>query len=57
MFENKKILSFIGARSGSKGLKAKNILDFGGKPLMNWTIEASLKSKYIDRTIVSTDVK
>ncbi len=55
MFENEKILSFIGARSGSKGLKNKNILDFGGKPLMNWTIEASLKSKYIDRTIVSTD--
>ena len=55
MFERKKILSFIGARSGSKGLKDKNILDFGGKPLMNWTVEASLKSKYIDCTIVSTD--
>ena len=55
MFERKKILSFIGARSGSKGLKDKNILDFGGKPLMNWTVEASLNSKYIDCTIVSTD--
>ena len=55
MFERKKILSFIGARSGSKGIKNKNIIDFEGKPLMNWTIEASLKSKYIDHTIVSTD--
>jgi len=55
MYKEKKILSFIGARSGSKGLKGKNIIDFAGKPLINWTIEASLNSKYIDHTIVSTD--
>lgn len=28
-----------------------------GKPMMAWTIEASLKSKYIDRTFVSTEDK
>lgn len=55
MFESQKILSFIGARAGSKGLKNKNILELAGKPLVVWTIEASLCSKYIDRTIVSTD--
>jgi CMP-N,N'-diacetyllegionaminic acid synthase len=55
MYKNKKILAFIGARSGSKGLKNKNIIDFAGKPLINWTIEASLNSRYIDHTIVSTD--
>jgi N-acylneuraminate cytidylyltransferase/CMP-N,N'-diacetyllegionaminic acid synthase len=57
MYNGKKILSFIGARSGSKGLKNKNIIDFAGKPLINWTIDASLNSKYIDHTIVSTDSK
>jgi CMP-N-acetylneuraminic acid synthetase len=55
MFQEKKILSFIGARAGSKGLKDKNILTFAGKPLIQWAIDSSLRSKYIDRTIVSTD--
>lgn len=57
MYESLKILSFIGARAGSKGLKNKNILELAGKPLITWTIEASCRSKYIDRTIVSTDGK
>lgn len=57
MFDSKTILSFIGARAGSKGLKNKNILDLSGKPLIAWTIEASLGSKYVDRTLVSTDGK
>lgn len=49
------ILSIIPARSGSKGLKDKNIRNLNGKPLIAYTIEASLKSKFITRTIVSTD--
>ncbi len=55
MFQSKKIISFIGARGGSKGLKNKNILNLAGKPLIAWTVEASVQSRYIDRTIVSTD--
>jgi len=51
----KKILSIIPARGGSKGLLRKNILDFLGKPLIAWTIEASLRSKYITKTVVSSD--
>jgi CMP-N-acetylneuraminic acid synthetase len=50
-----KVLSIIPARGGSKGLPRKNILDLAGKPLIAWTIEASLKSKYITDTIVSSD--
>jgi GTP:adenosylcobinamide-phosphate guanylyltransferase len=50
-----KILSIIPARGGSKGLPRKNIIDLNGKPLIGWTIEASLKSKYITDTIVSSD--
>lgn len=55
MFGTRTILAFIGARAGSKGLENKNILDLAGKPLIAWTVEASLASKYVDRTIVSTD--
>lgn len=51
----KNILSIIPARGGSKGLPKKNITDLKGKPLIAWTIEASLKSKYITKTIVSSD--
>lgn len=49
------ILAFIGARSGSKGIINKNVIDFAGKPLLAWTIEAARRSKYIKRVIVSTD--
>ncbi len=54
---NKKynVLGVVGARSGSKGIPNKNIKLFAGKPLMAWIIEAGLKSKYINKLIVSTD--
>lgn len=50
-----KIISIIPARGGSKGLPGKNIIDLAGKPLISYTIEASLKSKFITKTIVSSD--
>jgi CMP-N,N'-diacetyllegionaminic acid synthase len=53
----KKVLSIIPARGGSKGLPRKNIIDLSGRPLIAWTIEASLKSQYITKTIVSSDDK
>jgi CMP-N,N'-diacetyllegionaminic acid synthase len=55
MIDNKRILAIIPARGGSKRLPRKNILDLAGKPLIAWSIEAALGSKYIDRVIVSTD--
>jgi len=45
----------IPARSGSKRLPNKNILELHDKPLIAWSIEAGLKSKYIDKLVVSTD--
>ena len=33
----------------------KNIIDLAGKPLIAWTIDASLNSKYITKTVVSSD--
>lgn len=50
-----KILAIIGARSGSKGVLHKNIRPLAGKPLIAWAIEAALKSRRVNRVIVSTD--
>lgn len=55
MIRNKKILAIIPARGGSKGIPGKNIKMMAGKALIGWTIEAALRSKYIDRVLVSTD--
>ncbi len=48
-------LAIIPARSGSKGLPNKNIMDLDGKPLMAYSIEAALKSDVFDEVMVSTD--
>jgi len=53
--EKLKIITIIPARSGSKSIPDKNIQSLNGKPLIAYTIGHSLKSKYIQRTIVSTD--
>lgn len=52
---DKKILAIIPARGGSKGLPRKNIIDLAGKPLIAWSIEAALKSRYITTTVVSSE--
>jgi len=57
MIDGKSVLAIIPARGGSKGVPRKNIKDLCGKPLIVWTIEQALKSKYIDRLIVSTEDK
>ena len=49
------VLITICARGGSKGIPGKNIKLLNGKPLIAWSIEAGLNSKYVDRVIVSTD--
>jgi len=50
-----KILAIIPARSGSKGIPNKNIVDLGGKPLIAWTIQAARACKMVDKVVVSTD--
>ena len=57
MVNNTKILCIIPARSGSKGIVDKNIMDFKGKPLLSWSIEQAQQSKYSKnmKIIVSTD--
>ena len=55
MYNNKKIIAIIPARSGSKGLKDKNIKELNRKPLIAYTIEAAKKANIFDEIFVSTD--
>jgi len=49
------IYFLIPARGGSKGIIKKNIKLFANKPLIAWSIEQSIKSKFCDRVFVTTD--
>ena len=51
----KKVLALIPARGGSKGIPNKNIKLFNGRPLIEWSIKLALKSKLIDKVVVSSD--
>ena len=55
MYRDKTFLAIIPARGGSKRLPRKNVLDLCGKPLIAWSIEAGLKSQYIDAVVVTSD--
>ena len=55
MYKNKKILALVPARSGSKGIKNKNIRKINGKPLIQYTLDFINKLKFIDLKIVSSD--
>ena len=49
------IVAIIPARSGSKRIPQKNIINFFGKPLISYSIIAAKKTKIFDKIIVSTD--
>ncbi len=48
-------LAVIPARGGSKRIPRKNIRPFAGRPVIEYSIEASLRSGCFDQVIVSTD--
>ena len=50
-----KNIAIIPARSGSKGVKDKNIKELNGKPLISYTIQAAVDSGVFDEIMVSTD--
>ena len=50
-----KVIAIIPARKGRKGVPSKNSKLIAGKPLIAWTIEAALDSKFIDEILVSTN--
>lgn len=52
---NGRVLGLVTARGGSKRLPGKNLLDFGGRPLIVHTIDAARACPSIARVVLSTD--
>ena len=55
MYKHQRILVVIPARGGSKGIPRKNIRMLAGKPLIAYSIQTALNSKYVDDVILSSD--
>lgn len=55
MIDGRSVIAIIPARAGSKGLPGKNIRPLCGKPLVAWSIQSALNSRYVDEVLVSTD--
>ena len=55
MIGQRTAIGIIPARAGSKGLPGKNTRLLCGKPLIVWTIEKALRSRHLDRVVVTTD--
>lgn len=55
MYRDKTFLAIVPARGGSKRLPKKNVLKLDGKPLISYSIEAGIESKYIDKLVVTSD--
>ena len=51
------VFAFVFARGGSKGLKDKNIMPLGGKPLLAWSVDVAKSTSRVDKIFVSTDSK
>ena len=51
------VLAIIPARGGSKGIPGKNIKLLASEPLLAYSIKAAQNSKFVSRTIVSTECK
>ncbi len=50
-----KILAIIPARSGSKRIPNKNIIDFGDQPIISYPIKTLVESNFFSEVMVSTD--
>lgn len=50
-----KVLVVIPARGNSKGIPRKNLRALAGRPLISYTIETALSSRYAPHVLVSTD--
>jgi len=48
-------VALIPARAGSKRLPGKNERVLGGRPLLEWTVAAAVKSACFDAVVLSTD--
>lgn len=57
MYKGKKILAVVPARSGSKGIRNKNLKKIQGLSLIGWAGQTLSNLKWIDAKIISTDSK
>lgn len=48
-------IGLIPARRDSKGIRRKNLYVLGGKPLLEYTIQAALRSTQLDRVVLSSN--
>jgi CMP-N,N'-diacetyllegionaminic acid synthase len=55
MSKKRGVMAVVPARSGSKGIRKKNLADLDGMPLLCYTIAAIRNSQLIDSFVVSTD--
>ena len=51
------ILAIIQARMSSTRLPGKVLMPIGGKPILQWVIDAAEQAKLVDETIVATSTK
>ena len=50
-------VAIIPARGGSKGIPRKNLMNFAGKPLLEWSVQQANASKQVDDIYVTTEDK
>lgn len=50
-----RVLGLIPARGGSRGIPQKNVRLLGGKPLLQYTVEAALGARGLSRVVLSTE--
>lgn len=55
MINGKSVLAIIPARGGSRRCPRKNVREFCGKPLLQWSVEQARASRYVDQIVVSTE--
>lgn len=55
MTRSGEVLALVVARGGSKGILRKNLVPFGGRPLLAWSLDAALRARTCDRVVVSTE--
>ena len=50
------ILGIIPARQGSRGIPGKNMIDLGGRPLLDYTLATAAESRKLDRVVLSSNM-
>lgn len=50
-----KVLAIIPARGGSKGVPDKNLIELGGKSLVQHAVDCALESELIDKVVLTSD--